>query len=161
MNRLMHLPGHARIWIFQADRELQPAEEQALAEELLAFQQSWKTHGSPLNAGVAILFSTFAIVAVDEKVQAPSGCSIDKAFRLLQDFGQQHNLNFFDRLRIAWQKDEQVLSASKEEVKALLANGSLSPDTLYFDNRIQLLSQLESDWLQPMHSGWFSGGIIA
>ena len=98
MNRLMHLPGHARIWIFQADRELQPAEEQALAEELLAFQQSWKTHGSPLNAGVAILFSTFAIVAVDEKVQAPSGCSIDKAFRLLQDFGQQHNLNFFDHL---------------------------------------------------------------
>jgi len=157
----MHLPGHARIWIFQADRELQPAEEQALAEELLTFQQSWKTHGSPLNAGVAILFSTFAIVAVDEKVQAPSGCSIDKAFRLLQDFGQKHNLNFFDRMRVAWQKDEQVLSASKDEVKAMLAAGSLSADTLYFDNRIQLLSQLESDWLQPMNSGWFSGGIIA
>jgi hypothetical protein len=161
MNRLMHLPGHARIWIFQADRELQSAEEQALAEELLAFQQSWKTHGSPLNAGVAILFSTFAIVAVDEKVQAPSGCSIDKAFRLLQDFGQRNNLNFFDRLRIAWQQGDQVVSGNKDEVKAMLASGALSSDTLYFDNRIQLLSQLESDWLQPMNSGWFSGGIIA
>ena len=43
----------------------------------------------------------------------------------------------------------------------MLASGALSSDTLYFDNRIQLLSQLESDWLQPMNSGWFSGGIIA
>jgi hypothetical protein len=161
MNRLMHLPGHARIWIFQADRELQPEEEKALSEELLAFQQGWKTHGSPLTAGVAILFSTFAIVAVDEKMQAPSGCSIDKAFRLLQEFGERHAINFFDRLRIAWQQGEPVVSADKDEVKAMLASGELAADTLYFDNRIQLLSQLESEWLQPMHSGWFSGGITA
>lgn len=161
MNRLMHLPGHARIWIFQANRTLQEAEEAALSQELLAFQHSWKTHGSPLNAGVAILFSTFAIVAVDEKVQAPSGCSIDKAFRLLQEFGERHGIEFFDRMRIAWQEGDEVLSASRDEVKALLASGELASDTLYFDNRIQLLSQLESDWLQPMHSGWFSGGITA
>jgi hypothetical protein len=161
MNRLMHLPGHARIWIFQANRELLPEEEKALSDELLAFQHSWKTHGSPLTAGVAILFSTFAIVAVDEKMQAPSGCSIDKAFRLLQEFGERHDINFFDRMRIAWQQDEQVLFDSKEEVNARLASGELAADTLYFDNRIQQLSQLESEWLQPMHGGWFSGGITA
>jgi hypothetical protein len=159
MNRLMHLPAKSRVWIFQADRLLTSDEMSVLGDRMIQFQREWKTHGSALSAGCAILYDLFAIFAVDESVESPSGCSIDKAFRLLKDFGAESGVDFFNRLRVAWPEGESVYTGTKQEVADHIRTGRLNLDSLFFDNSATTLNDLENDWLKPMRNAWFSAGI--
>src|SRR5262245_34781753 len=104
---LEYLPGNARIWTFVASRELNEEERKDLEMMLKDFVSSWKAHGNDLLAGFEINLNCIAVVGVDESHELPSGCSIDKAFRLLREFGDQKGLDFFNRLLIVKKQNEK------------------------------------------------------
>jgi hypothetical protein len=95
---ISHLPGNSRVWFFGAHRNLTDLEVNQLREQLTNFVGDWKAHGAALNAGFEIIHNVAVIIAVDESQASPSGCSIDKAFKLLQ----QSEIDFFQRTLI-WQ----------------------------------------------------------
>jgi len=82
---ISHLPNQSRTWFFGASRILTPKEIETLREDLHSLVSNWKSHGTRLSAGFEILHESIIIVAVDESIESPSGCSIDKVFGLLKD----------------------------------------------------------------------------
>ena len=96
---LQGLPDSSRIWLFAADRVLSESESEALQQDLMMFVAEWQAHGADLTAGFELRYGACLVIAVDESQAAPTGCSIDKAFRLLQRFGSEHKMDFFNRLQ--------------------------------------------------------------
>jgi len=95
---LAHLSPGSRVWFFIADRPLTEAEAAQLKMAMSEFVSGWKSHGSALSAGFELRWNALLAVAVDESVEAPSGCSIDKVFRLLTDFTAATGIDFLNRL---------------------------------------------------------------
>ena len=156
-----HIPSHARGWIYQADRALTNQETEQAHSWGQQFVEQWAAHGQDLSASVAVLHNHFIVIALDEQHHAASGCSIDSSvgfIRALEEaFGKNGPaINFFDRTRVAIQRDRSVVLVSLAEVKSHIADGQLSPDTLTFNNLVGTKAELENRWLIPIRDSWLA-----
>lgn len=90
------LPDSSRVWLFGAQRILTEIEEISIHRRLLDFIAGWQAHGKDLTADFCIIHRCVLVVVVDESKEAPSGCSIDKVFQLLQSQKEKFDLDFFN-----------------------------------------------------------------
>lgn len=148
------LPDHARIWIYQADRKLSSDEQRFILEKGKAFTSSWAAHGHDLMAELTIMLDHFIIIALDENVEAASGCSIDKSMKFILDLQKELGISFTNRLISAFYQDGKVMLLPYGEVKTGLENGTITGDQLVFDNTLQYLNVLKINWLKPLRETW-------
>ena len=90
------LPDDARVWVFAAERELAPAEADAVLGTVDAFLGVWAAHGRPLRSARDLRGSRFLIIAVDEASAGASGCSIDALVREIRALEGQLDVALVD-----------------------------------------------------------------
>ena len=150
------LPPHARVWIYQASRPLTNAEVEELNPVLTQFVTEWTSHGQKLLASAQIFHNQFLIIANDEDINSPSGCSIDASVHFVKQLEERLGVSFFDRTQLAFLSNDEIkvvpLKAVKEEVQA----GNITPNTLYFDNTASTAKQIKESWPKPAQQSWLS-----
>lgn len=151
---LERLPGHARVWLFASNRLLTEEEEEVLTAQLAAFVADWTAHGASLSAGYALLHHSLVVVAVDEQAAQPTGCSIDKVFRLLQTFGDEHQVGFFDRLNLIKPTCNSAVIYSSRAAKEAFDQGLIGWNDLVLNPEIQSLNAFRQSYLQPLSENW-------
>lgn len=145
-----NLPNESRVWFFGASRILLLEEVEALTEQLNTLVSSWKSHGASLSAGFEILHESILIVAIDQSVESPSGCSIDKIFGLLKN----QPIDFFQRSLI-WRpycNTTEILTV--EKYKNLYTKGELFDDTLVVNSLVDNLHQARENLYIPFSEHW-------
>jgi hypothetical protein len=139
------MPQDARLWVYQANRDLTGGEVDVVQANLQNATQQWAAHGVPLLASFKILYNRFVIVAVDEGQNAASGCSIDASTRWLKELGNHLNIDFFDRSQ-AYLDGENIKTFSIFQAKQQVTAGIINAETLVFVNNIQHVSDLATNW---------------
>lgn len=147
------LSDKSRIWIFQSTMPLGEKSEQIL-EEADQFLQQWAAHGAALMASSTIEYDHFLIIATDEDFNMASGCSIDSMTRFVQELAQRHQLNLFDRSKLAFLKGGEVLQIDMKSIKDKVAQGYFDSQMLFFNNNISTKSQLQNEWLVKPEESW-------
>lgn len=150
------LPPQARIWIYQASRPLTVAEVEALNPVLTQFITEWTSHGQKLQASAQIFHNQFLVIANNEDVNSPSGCSIDASVHFVKQLENRLNLSFFDRTQLAFLAENRLQVVPLKAVKEAVNAGQITSDTLYFDNTISTAGQLNSSWPKPARETWLS-----
>jgi hypothetical protein len=150
----IHLPDHSRVWVYQADRALLADEQALILSKGKAFTSTWAAHGHELMAELYLELKHFIIIALDEQVEAASGCSIDKSMRLILDLQKELGISFTNRLITAVYTAGEVRLFTYGEVKNELDQGGLSGNALVFDNTVQNLKALKTSWLKPLKETW-------
>ena len=89
----------AKVWLYQANRELKDAEVKYLEKQLSNFVDQWSAHGKKLIASSQVLDSYRFAICADGSVEA-SGCSIDASVRFMKVMGAELGVDFFNRLKI-------------------------------------------------------------
>ena len=102
------LASDSRVWVYQSNRPFSENEKVQLTEEFKVFVDSWAAHGSKLVADATIIGDYFVVLAVDEKTAMASGCSIDSSVKFIKTIGQQFNIDFFNRLKLVVQKENET-----------------------------------------------------
>jgi hypothetical protein len=151
---LDNLPGHARVWIYQSDRDLTPVEVDLIERASAEFLEEWTTHGKQMTAGFGILRNRFLIIAADESRTMASGCGIDKSTHHVKRLGEQLGVDFFNRMLVSYMSDGQMITVPVHEFWARRKAGVIMPDTLVFNNLIQTLDELRNRWLVPFRDTW-------
>jgi hypothetical protein len=147
------LPQTSRIWIYQADKPFTARDKDFISGFLPRYCEGWVAHGQPLKASFEIKFDQFIILAVDEEFNATSGCSVDDSVRAIKQIEEATGLDFFNRQRIAFFKDD-VMTFELSGLKQKLATGMWNEATLTFNNLVTAKYQLEKEWLVPAGSTW-------
>jgi hypothetical protein len=102
------LASDSRVWVYQSNRPFSDNEKVQLTEAFKVFVDSWAAHGSKLVADATIIGDYFVVLAVDEKTAMASGCSIDSSVKFIKTIGQQFNIDFFNRLKLVVQKENET-----------------------------------------------------
>ncbi len=145
---------NARIWIYQANRELNHEQVGTLTETLKAALNHWDAHGKPLVASGKIFHNRFVVIAADESAEMPSGCAIDKSVSWMRETGLAMNVDFFDR-SVAWIDSQGHIRLTPiSGVKELIFNEEILPSTLVFDNLVATKAQWMNRWKVPAESTW-------
>jgi hypothetical protein len=150
-----NMPSYARIWVYQADRSLTSSEVLAIEQYLSNQVADWAAHGAPLAGSFQVLHQRFVIVAVDEKQNAASGCSIDASTRWLKDLGQNLAINFFDR-SIAYWHNNSIQTVEMLKIKPLVAEGVITPDTIIFNNLVANIDDFQAKWQVKAGDSWMA-----
>lgn len=151
---LENLSDNSRVWFFGADRKLNDAETAVLTAAMNAFVDDWTAHGKNLSAGYDFIDQCLLVVAVDETVTLPSGCSIDKVFRLVQELGSQSGVDFLNRTLIYVNQGKETDIFNRAEAENAYVAGQILPETMVFNTLITSLSEFRQRPLIPLSQSW-------
>ena len=150
------MPGHSRVWVYQANRMFTIAERNHLNTELEELCNQWSTHGTPLLASFTLQFDQFVVMAVDAQHQGASGCSIDGSVHFLKSLQKSLGLDFFDRTMVAFLMDQKVVQHGLSGLKTLFENKALTADTISFNNTVITKDAWEKGWQVPVENSWLA-----
>jgi phage host-nuclease inhibitor protein Gam len=146
----------SRVWIYQANRKLTNEEAGIITETLKASLDNWDAHGKPLTASGKIFEHRFVVIAVDERDELPSGCSIDKSVHWLQEIGQRMNIDFFDRSLAYLDANNEVQTIPVPKIKQAVADEVIEPSTTIFDHQVATKAQWMTRWKIPASNSWLN-----
>jgi len=139
------MPPQARIWVYQASRSLTAPELEQIKQTLSQSCQAWEAHGAPLQASFEIQYNQIIIVAVNEAMNAASGCSIDASTRWFKSLGEALHVDFFSRY-VAVVRDEQVELFALGQLKSAVQAGKLTSNDLIITPLLQTVQQYRDAW---------------
>lgn len=153
---LERLPDNSRVWFFGSDRLLKDEEKSSLSIELQEFVSSWKAHGAELAASFEILHDCILIVAVDESVTPPTGCSIDKVFKLLE----KQASNWFNRLLIWRAFCNTAKIYTVDELQLALEASEVDRDTIIINSTVRSLTEVRKSLYISINDSWVSSKLV-
>ncbi len=151
---LPELSNSARVWLYLADRELSPAEREALVERMRTFTNQWKAHGAALSAGAEVVFHRLLVIAADETNATASGCSIDASVNAIKTVGQQLGVDFFNRSLVPYGDTEQPTVVPMHEFWAMRKAKLIDDDTLVLNSTASTLGALRETLFLPFSESW-------
>jgi hypothetical protein len=151
------MPSTSRIWIYQASQNLSETQIHELEKKIAFFIEQWDTHGHPLKASWKLNYNRFLILAVDESFNPPSGCSIDKSVRFLQELESSLKINFLERSSVALENgNDEIFTVELKDIKKNVEEGKINSNSFVFNNLIDKLGDIEKNWKVPASQSWLS-----
>jgi len=114
----------------------------------------WTAHQMPLKAATQIRFNRFIIFYVDETSTEISGCGIDKSVNLMKQIQQQLSVDFFNRMQIAYQINDEIKTFLLSDAKKLFAEKVITADTIIYNNLVSTKHELDTEWQQQLADSW-------
>jgi hypothetical protein len=152
------LPDASRVWIFGSDRPLSEEGTAALLRGVDDHLANWRAHGEPLTVGRQFRDGRFLIVAVDQSTAGASGCSIDSLFRVLQGLEATVGASLVGGGRVYYRGAESVVqSTTRDQVAALVTDGSVGKDTVVFDTSLTDLGTFRTGFEKRAKESWIAG----
>ena len=148
------LPPAARVWIYQGSAPFAEAEIPAIREQVRHFAQRWVSHNRALRSYGDVWHDRFVVLMVDESQAGASGCSIDASVHFVKDLAEATGVDLFDRMVFTYRDERAIKSAPREEFARLYADGTITDDTLVFDNLVQTKADFETSWEKRLGDSW-------
>ncbi len=144
----------SRVWIYQADRNLNEFEVLQIETILKGFAAQWTAHQMPLKAATEVRFNRFVIFYVDENNNEISGCGIDKSVQLIKKIEQELSVDFFNRMQIAYQSENEIKTFMLHDTQKLFDEKVIMVNTIIFNNLVNSKQELETEWQCQLQHSW-------
>ena len=154
------LDESARVWVHVASRRMTLDEAHIVQAHLDEFVAGWQAHGAPLTAQASVVHGWMVLLAVDERPQPATGCSIDASVSALKQVANLHpsmvDLDLFDRMAVLHRSSAETpwkrttLSTFWAQRKA----GLVGDAEQVFDTTVCTLGALKTRGVVPMGTSW-------
>lgn len=145
-------PDNSRVWLYQTNRPLDDDEIKLVNNKLSSFIKDWAAHGNQLWGNAKVLNPYFIVVAVNDKLTPPSGCSIDASVHKLKEIGQLLDVDFFTRMKITLEKNEKLEQIEFDEFKTIASDNNIR----VFDPLVSNLGDLRNEWPKKVVNSSFA-----
>lgn len=150
------MPDHARVWVYQSDRELSKEEAENLEHQAIQFVSAWTAHGAGLMSSARVFHQRFLVLSVDEQHASASGCSIDSSVRYIKSAEQTFGINFFDRTLVAFLQADGISIQPINRLKELATQGVIGPENITFNNLVETMGELRKSWKVKVAESWLA-----
>ena len=148
------LPEEAKVWIYQSNRKFSDDEITDIEENLKVFLENWTAHGHHLEASFVTRYNRFIIIAVNQEVQAATGCSIDASVQFIQNLEQKYEVDLLDKMNVTFKMGEHVTFKPLLDFKKLAKEKAVSANTIVFNDLVNTLGEWEQFWEVPASESW-------
>ena len=154
------LNNSSRVWIFQSDKIISDEKIDLIKSELKTFLPNWSSHGKELKCSFDIKFNLFIIIGVDSSVNNASGCSIDTLTNFIFEIQSKTNLNFFNRLAIAYKLNDKIYINSMSKIKEMIKSNEFFLDTIVYNNLVKTKKEYIDVWETLAINSWHKNLFI-
>ena len=148
------LPDTSRIWIYQAGRSLTESEISEIKLKLETFLEQWTVHGSTLEASYEIRYKRFIVIALNQELQAASGCSIDASVNFIQQLEKEYNIELLDKMNVSYRQGDFIAYKPLVDFKKMAKQNAVSQNTIVFNNLVTNKYEYLNYWEVPARDSW-------
>lgn len=154
------LDDSARVWVHVTNRRMTLDEARAVQSHLDEFVAGWKAHGDLLKAQAVVVHGWMVILAVDERPQQVTGCSIDASVSALKQIGGllpgMADLDVFDRMAVLHRSafDAPWSRTSLATFWAQRKAGVVGDSEQVFDTTVATLGGLKTRGVVAVGASW-------
>ena len=148
------LADSSRVWIYQANRSFTEEEIQEISNKLDTFIEKWTAHGADLQASYEIKYKRFITIALDQQLNAATGCSIDASVQFIQQLEKEYNVDLLDKMNVSYKQGEFIAYKSLTDFRKMAKQKAVSPNTIVFNNLVNNKAEYLSDWEVPASESW-------
>jgi hypothetical protein len=150
------LPEESRIWIYQANRSFTEQELEEIKLKLDIFIENWTAHGSDLKAGYTIKYKRFIVIALDQKLNQATGCSIDASVGFIQQLEKDYKVDLLDKMNVSYKQGEFIAYKPLTDFRKMAKEKAVSKKTIVFNNLVTNISEFNENWEVPASESWHS-----
>jgi len=150
------LPEESRVWIYQANRSFTPEELSEIEDKLNVFIENWTAHGGDLQAGYIIKYKRFIVLALNQNLNAATGCSIDASVRFIQELEKAYGVDLMDKMNVSYKQGEFIAHKSLVDFKKMAKQRAVSKNTIVFNNLVNNIAEFKENWEVPASESWHS-----
>lgn len=151
-----NLPEESRIWIYQSNRKFSDEEVSEIETDLQSFLNEWYAHGTSLEASYQIRYNRFIIIAVNQEVQAATGCSIDSSVAFIQGLEKKYDVDLLDKMNVTFKLGEHIAHKPLIDFKKMVKDKAVTGKTIVFNNLINNIQEYNESWEVPAIDSWHS-----
>lgn len=148
------LPDSSRVWIYQANRSFSEQESQELSQKLQDFVNQWTAHGADLKASFEIKYNRFITIALDQKMNMATGCSIDASVQFIQELEKDYGVDLLDKMNVSYKQGDFIAYKTLTDFRKMAKDKAVSPKTIVFNNLVNNKAEYLSDWEVPASESW-------
>ena len=148
------LPPNAKVWIYQSDRNLSNIDIELIEREVKLFLNNWSSHNKEIESSFEIRYNRFLIIGLNENINSASGCSIDKSLNFIKDLQSLLEVNFLNRLDVAYKTGNDINSISLSEFQTMIREKKLSKDSIVYNNMISSKQSYINNWETTIENSW-------
>ncbi|GAA4807508.1 ABC transporter ATPase [Litoribaculum gwangyangense] len=150
------LPEESRVWIYQANRSFSEEELEQIQSKLDIFIENWTAHGSDLQAGYTIRYKRFIVLALNQKLNAATGCSIDASVHFIQQLEKDYQVDLMDKMNVSYKQGDFVAYKTLIDFKQMAKEKAVSKNTIVFNNLVTNIAEFNENWEVPASESWHS-----
>ena len=151
-----NLPEDSKIWIYQSNRKFSDDEMTEIENDLKAFIENWSAHGTGLEASYLLKYNRFIILAVNQEVKQPTGCSIDSSVSFIQNLEQQYQVDLLDKMNVTFKNGDHIAHKSLIDFKRMAKEKAVTANTIVFNNLVNSIEEFNENWEVPAGESWHS-----
>ncbi len=151
-----NLPDDSKIWIYQSNRKFSDEEFKEVETDLKSFLENWSSHGTSLASSYQLKYNRFIILAVNQEVQAATGCSIDSSVAFIQGLEQKYNVDLLDKMNVTFKNGEFIAHKSLLEFKKMAKEKAVTENTIVFNNLVNTIQEFNESWEVSALDSWHS-----
>ncbi|MGE0562664.1 MAG: hypothetical protein AB7O47_12675 [Flavobacteriales bacterium] len=147
-------PENSKVWVYQSSRLLDDDDVNFLKVRIDDFVTNWESHGSLLKADFDVFNQLFVVFFVDEQGDRMCGSAQDRAVRLMKELEQELEVEFLNRMNLAYLKNNVATVVKMNDFGSLYGNGEITDDTIVFNNTITTKKEFDTVWKTPLKNSW-------
>ena len=150
------LPEESRVWIYQANRSFSETEISEIEDKLSVFIEAWTAHGQDLQSGFKVIYKRFIVIALNQNLNAATGCSIDASVHFIQELEKTYNVDLMDKMNVSYKQGEFIAHKSLIDFKKMAKQKAVSKNTIVFNNLVTNIAEFKENWEVPASESWHS-----
>lgn len=148
------LPEESRIWIYQANRSFTDTEIDEIESKLQTFLTNWSAHGSDLQAGYLIKYKRFIVIALNQNLQAATGCSIDASVQFIQQLEKDYSVDLMDKMNVSYKQGDFIAYKNLKDFRQMAKDKAVSKNTIVYNNLVTTIAEFNDNWEVPASDSW-------
>ena len=72
----------------------------------------------------------------------------------MKELENEYQINLFDRFNLAYRNGDRIVSVSRNEFEELIKAGTITDNSIVFNNLVQTLAELQTKWEVPLKKSW-------
>lgn len=147
-------PDFAKVWVYQANRELSQPEISRIEEISDFFLSQWESHKIPVNGSFDIYENRFIVISAFSDEDTMCGRAQDAQMRLVKELEDEIGCVLTDRMLVCYEEKEEVKTFHFSELSELLKNNQISSDTLIYNSLVSTKKEFETQWKAAIKNTW-------
>lgn len=148
------LPEESKIWIYQSNRKFSEEELAEIESSLKNFIEEWTAHGSGLHASFITKYGRFIVLAIDQSIQAATGCSIDASVSFIQSLEKKYDVDLLDKMNVTFKLGDHIAYKPLIDFKKMAKEKAVSENTIVFNNLVNTIGEWQDYWEVPAKESW-------